>query len=651
MRIVKLLKYLVLFSVSLSILSYALLAEKNPFLSFLSGLVIFYGLLIFFEEQRISTKLSFVLSIFFSLFFFVDIIIISRNLFNAGTHLIILLIFHRLITLRNENDYYIILLLSFLVLISSGSITPNLIFLFLFFLFTFFSILFLLILSLYKGNFRIKNRIIKKLSIISAFSTITVFLLSPSLFFTIPRLGIGIGAMIGSNPPLTSGFTESVNLGDIGKIIENNKVVMRIIKEGSSPLPTDHLWRGKGFDHFDGKGWSSTLMVSKGIEKKVKYIGRWETLSINLEPLATDIIFLPYNLEWIRGVRIIRNDANWTFSSPFGSLSKRVYFVGFRVNEKRLIPVEEKDLKPYLQLPEFNKNIYELAKRIAGETKDPYIISKKIEEYLKKNFKYTLNLSSSSNPIEDFLLIKREGHCEYFSSAMAILLRHLGIPSRVVNGFKRGDFNPTGGYYVVREKDAHSWVEVYLDGKGWIPFDPTPSVPETSERNIFLIMRDTWDAIQFWWDRNFVTFSLGRQIGLYFEFYQLLRSIGLVFQKLKFLIVIPVCMLAIYLIFLLKNRKRKTEKIEEEKNHPQKRISPVKFYNSFLKIVRAKGFKIYEYETPFEFLERIIDRFFEIEELKFLTNAYYKVRFGGKQLGKDDIIIIEKALKKLKESK
>src|SRR5207247_6617599 len=94
---------------------------------------------------------------------------------------------------------------------------------------------------------------------------------------------------------------------------------------------------------------------------------------------------------------------------------------------------------------------------------------------------YTLNLTGKpgQDPLAHFLFETRAGHCEYFASAMAIMARTLGIPSREVNGFLPGEYNDLAGDYIVRASDAHSWVEVYFPGNGWQVFDPTPSSVET----------------------------------------------------------------------------------------------------------------------------------------------------------------------------
>jgi len=100
-----------------------------------------------------------------------------------------------------------------------------------------------------------------------------------------------------------------------------------------------------------------------------------------------------------------------------------------------------------------------------------------LQEYLRDHYRYTLHLPATvqKDPLANFLFERKEGHCEYFASAMAVMLRGLGIPARVVNGFRGGEFNDLSGQYLVRARDAHSWVEAYFPRHGWVSFDPTPA--------------------------------------------------------------------------------------------------------------------------------------------------------------------------------
>jgi hypothetical protein len=142
-------------------------------------------------------------------------------------------------------------------------------------------------------------------------------------------------------------------------------------------------------------------------------------------------------------------------------------------------PEEIRDV--YLQLPVLDARIPELAKGVAAKARTPYDKAVAIESFLRSRFSYTLDLTGKpgDDPLPHFLFETHAGHCEYFASAMTIMLRTLGIPSREVNGFLPGEFNDLAGDYIVRASDAHSWVEVYFPGTGWVTFDPTPAATES----------------------------------------------------------------------------------------------------------------------------------------------------------------------------
>jgi protein-glutamine gamma-glutamyltransferase len=130
----------------------------------------------------------------------------------------------------------------------------------------------------------------------------------------------------------------------------------------------------------------------------------------------------------------------------------------------------------YLQLPELDPRIAELASQISSSATNNYDKAVAIEKYLKTHYGYTLQLLRTpvADPLGNFLFERKQGHCEYFASSMAVMLRTLRIPSRVVNGFRSSEFNDITGNYVIRARDAHAWVEAYFPGYGWITFDPTP---------------------------------------------------------------------------------------------------------------------------------------------------------------------------------
>jgi hypothetical protein len=166
----------------------------------------------------------------------------------------------------------------------------------------------------------------------------------------------------------------------------------------------------------------------------------------------------------------------------------------------------------YLRLPVLDARIRPLAEQITSRAANDHERATVVESYLKTHFGYTLQLPGTlaPDPIADFLFVRGRGHCEYFASAMAVMLRELRIPTRVVTGFRTGEFNDLTGQYVIRASDAHAWVEAYFQDTGWMEFDPTPpaiSVPATGWRRALLYV----DAMKSFWREWIISYDPGHQ--------------------------------------------------------------------------------------------------------------------------------------------
>ena len=137
-------------------------------------------------------------------------------------------------------------------------------------------------------------------------------------------------------------------------------------------------------------------------------------------------------------------------------------------------------------------------------------------------------------PLAEFLFVRKKGHCEYFASAMTVMLRTLGVPARIVNGFQSGTYNPVSGMYVVRASDAHSWVEAYDPALGWVTFDPTPPAPRTYSYALWTKAGMYLDAAETFWQEWVVNYDLGRQITLAGKLEERTRSLGARWQHFDF---------------------------------------------------------------------------------------------------------------------
>jgi hypothetical protein len=169
----------------------------------------------------------------------------------------------------------------------------------------------------------------------------------------------------------------------------------------------------------------------------------------------------------------------------------------------------------HLQLPALPPEVRRLAREVRAGAPDAETAARRISAHLSGNYRYTLALTrqSARPPLEEFLFVRRSGNCEYFAAAMAVMLRSEGIPSRVVAGFQHGEWNPYGRYFMVRLSDAHSWVEAYIEGRGWVAFDPAPrgeAAAAAARGPVSLYL----DAARMRWYRYIVNWSLRDQVQL-----------------------------------------------------------------------------------------------------------------------------------------
>lgn len=159
-----------------------------------------------------------------------------------------------------------------------------------------------------------------------------------------------------------------------------------------------------------------------------------------------------------------------------------------------------------------------LARQIVGDEQRPERRAERIESYLLRNYTYLPNSATPAEPVslDQFLLVRRAGHCEYFAAGMVALLNAVDVPARIAGGFYGGRHNPLTGYYAIRREDAHAWTEVW-DGSRWLTFDATPpSLRPGSEggNGLRMYLSALMDSITYFWDRYVLTFGLSDQITL-----------------------------------------------------------------------------------------------------------------------------------------
>ena len=205
---------------------------------------------------------------------------------------------------------------------------------------------------------------------------------------------------------------------------------------------------------------------------------------ILMEPLGTNVFFLAERPQTLSGnYRLLSADTggaiyNLDIDHPINRYEAESQPAEPDEDELRLSPsTVPAGMDEYLKLPPLDIRIPKLAQEITASAPSNYEKAVAVERYLRTRFGYTLDLPGRvpEDPLAEFLFERKKGHCEYFASSMAVMLRSLRIPSRLVTGFRTGEFNDLTGQYVVRASNAHSWVEAYFPGAGWVSFDPTPA--------------------------------------------------------------------------------------------------------------------------------------------------------------------------------
>ncbi|HVQ39310.1 MAG TPA: DUF3488 and transglutaminase-like domain-containing protein, partial [Pyrinomonadaceae bacterium] len=324
-----------------------------------------------------------------------------------------------------------------------------------------------------------------------------IIVLAVPLFLVAPRSGAA--GLIRGGAGLTNfiGFSDSVTLGEIGTLKRDNSVVMRVRVE--NPQPGRQLrWRGVALDEFTLKGWkkSAALRLTEQPKEGPGLIGiatitsemlnRLTIQTVFLEPIQSPVLFAAYRPIAIQGnFSKIWFDAEGALRTPKGESERVMYKARSDMTEPDAAVLRSDERRDPANFERYRKLPATIDPRIAARAnamvanagaRNRYDEAKAIESQLQQDYGYSLEMKAGGpDPLADFLFNVKAGHCEYFSTAMAVMLRTRGIPVRVVNGFLAGEYNDAADAYTVRQSDAHSWVEVYFPEAGsWVTFDPTP---------------------------------------------------------------------------------------------------------------------------------------------------------------------------------
>lgn len=531
-----------------------------------------------------------------------------------------------------------------------------------------------------------------------------------ALFLAIPRFDPPALLITRTEPnrtQLLTGYSESVRLDEIAAILRSTDVVFAAkavdVEGRPARLPDHPFWRGMVFLSYQNREWFGPPrgVISPGrpvwADEPPPLAPGQVRLSVNLKQPIGNVLFAPKGVAWAgmtdppwQVFHVEADDRLRFLARSFRSnqTSQNLYYDlivdarGWEEDQAAAGPVSFRYLELARAVPQELTGLRNLSQRLVQGIPE-HDVQRKIRRILdyigdEREFRYTLAIQAvdpKRDPIEDFLFNRKAGHCEYFASAAALLLRCVGVPTRIVNGFKGAEFDETAQAYLVRQWMAHSWVEAWSpESGGWVTLDPTPGQGDPEDVNVLVAAgAGGGNGTRIWYD-YIVDFNNSEQAYLYGRYLKE-PAVGLFSSILGGLDRTGRAMgewigsgrwasgqgivllgLAIVAAIAIHGARRTlahwASRIAWRRGHGSRarRLPP---YDRFFSILRRLGKVRRPGQTPREFADELSAALAEREETRDhaalpmrLVDAYYDVRFGGAALDAREIRELSQAVRR-----
>ena len=352
------------------------------------------------------------------------------------------------------------------------------------------------------------------------------------LFPLLPRIRNPLlPGMAGPLSNATTGLSDSINLNEPRSISNDATVVSRVwMGQDTIPFFTPLRLKGTIYERFANNTWMQgrrdfiPLDNSDGTTRVAKPQGFTRKASVQQRFPLGSRLFLPAGTYEVTGAGQIAEGPVRDIYTIWQSHRDTIAYDVALAHEITPRRPQRVTVANYPVTPA----VRAMALQIAGSETDPLKQAASIEKYLSARFQYVPDPAKIGHTmtVDQFLLKERRGHCEYFAAGMVALMTALNTPARIVGGFYGGKLNPLTGYFVVRNEDAHAWVEVW-DGKSWQTFDPTPASlrPGTARDGLLYAYASAFaDWVNYFWDRHILTYGLGDQIALAIDLIDRVRT-------------------------------------------------------------------------------------------------------------------------------
>ncbi len=552
-----------------------------------------------------------------------------EDLLKPFSHVVLLLLSIKSLEEKKPRDLYQILLLSLFAVSISTAYNLSLSFLFVFILHSLLGVSSLVFLNLYRnaGDKRLELSIYKHYILVSLLLFLLVAVFTLPFFFLLPRTQTPLFDLISRGSGLKTGLAESVSLGKVGEIQEDNTVVFRVY--GLPQDIKDPYWRVVVFGDYVRSVWvkvkEETFQMPSG-SGDIIYTLVIEPSFDNLIP-ALDYPYRVLSLEGLSANAYMATGNTLRLSREINRA------IRVKVSSSKSLYLEE-DPRDYMRIPpDISPNLKRLAEELSTNAKTDMEKLGNVIQHFSKGYSYTLKLEKyEGDPLDYFVFVSKKGNCEYYASATALLLRIMGVPARVVGGYKGALWNQYGGYHIVTNSMAHVWVEAYIEGR-WLRVDTTPPYvsPSVERISTLALIRDS--IVSFWYS-NIVGYTSEKQIRLFRNIGEGLRAeLKLENLRTRAFQISQLFLFgtALYLAFFLFQRLRKTpenlyrmtRELLEREGIVSKNLLPEEIIST------CKGTDLYNH-------------------VKFILSIYQRYKYSSYKVYSDEIEEGYKALRRLK---
>ena len=477
------------------------------------------------------------LALAFIVFYAIDFQFLSRDFMTATGRLVLLLTAVKAVSASTNRDYVYLRIVAFLELLAACVMSANLNF------FAFLALFLIFAIGTFAaGEIRqsaartgavvrvAEGGVLVRLGSLTAALALGILIMTCGLFFLLPRTARAALQHLVSSRYFVTGFSNEVYLGGTGEIEQRKTAVLHIaMEDGPAPL----RWKGGTLAQFDGRRWFNPpgLVETFPRNRQGCFVLEPSSQRIREEKLITYVVHVsdeaggtlffagdPAYL-WLDAPAVLRT-APGTYRPHYGlagGFSYEASSFAQRADMQAAGDVLEPALHEiYLQLPKLDPRIAPLAATLSRNAPSNLEKARGLERYLRENYTYTLRQPprSPADPLASFLFERRQGHCEYFASALAVMLRTLDIPSRLATGFQGGTYNPISGRQIIRASDAHSWVEAWFPDRGWMTLDPTPPAQTGVDDTLAGRLSMWMDAAGVFWQDWVLDYNLSQQLTL-----------------------------------------------------------------------------------------------------------------------------------------